>query len=405
MKIYKVGGAVRDKIMGIESGDVDFVVVGATESLFLDKFPSAKKVGKSFPVFLVNGSEYAFARTEKKTAPGYTGFSVESGPEISLEDDLKRRDLTINAIAEDIDTFDIIDPFGGIEDIKNKRLAHITSSFGEDPLRVYRVARFAAKFPDFTIENKTLALMRGLKDELDTLSPQRVWLETEKALMTGAPWKFFETLSITGTLGVHFTEIDRLTGITPGPEAFHKGEADSFEHTMNVMRLLRIKEPHLFFAALCHDLGKADTPKEILPHHYDHDKRGEMLASALCDRLNAPNSFRKAAMMSAKIHMKAPIIEKLRPSTAIKMLTELRNFPATGINGFYELVFADSRQTLGHLFDFVDKLIPVLDVPLSGRHRNLGKKSGEILLQERVQRYKEIVAGIIKDREKGSEKL
>ncbi|MBR4490967.1 multifunctional CCA tRNA nucleotidyl transferase/2'3'-cyclic phosphodiesterase/2'nucleotidase/phosphatase, partial [bacterium] len=327
MKIYQVGGSVRDEILGIEANDRDFVVVGATEAEFLEKFPKAEKVGKSFPVFIVDGDEYAFARRERKNGHGYTGFDVDFSPKVTLHEDLKRRDITINAIATDPDFPDkFIDPFGGIEDIKNKRIVHVSKAFAEDPLRVYRVARFAAKFPDFTVDPSTIEMMHSVGDELLFLSNERVWNELEKALSCPRPSRFFEILKDADLLKFHFPEVADLIGVPAGPIQYHP-EGDAFIHTIETMDRLKDSgndDPVAMFAALCHDWGKAASSPDNYPHHYGHDKAGVPIIENFCRRMkNVPERYGFAAKTVAKYHMIVREIDRITPKKAITIIQNI----------------------------------------------------------------------------------
>jgi tRNA nucleotidyltransferase (CCA-adding enzyme) len=400
MKIYQVGGSVRDEIAGIKRrGDTDFVVVNATVGEFLNKFPNAKKVGADFPVFIVNGEEYAFARKEKKISPGYKGFEITADPEITLEEDLKRRDITINAIAKDIETGEIIDPCGGQKDIKNKKIVHITDSFTEDPLRVYRVARFGAVFYDFSVDSSTIGLMSSLKKELHELSVERVWGECLKALSASDPSRFFELLKESKVLGVHFGELSDLVGVPAGPAQYHPGEADSFDHTMKALRRISNKkngtDPLLAFSVLCHDLGKGTTDPQNYPHHYNHDKAGVLQVESFSNRLKTPAVYTKSAMMSARFHMTIGKIKELKPSKGVKLLSELQKFPAGGIKGFLKVLHADSGQDITEVEEFIKKVLPSLEEKLPEKWENKGKKSGEMLLQIKTEKYKELKTRII----------
>ncbi len=393
MKIYQVGGSVRDEIIGIPVSDKDFVVVGATEAEFLKKFPKAEKVGKSFPVFLVNGCEYAFARRERKTGHGYRGFSVEFSPDITLEEDLRRRDITINAIAKDPDFPDrYIDPYGGIGDIKNKRIVHVSEAFSEDPLRVYRVARFAAKFPDFSVDKSTIKLMNSIGDELETLSTERVWKELEKALVYPRPSRFFEILKEAELLKYHFPEVLALVGVPAGPIQYHP-EGDSFIHTIETMdrlKLLGNNDPVAMFAALCHDWGKATSSPDNYPHHYGHDKAGVPIIENFCRRMkNVPERYRFAAKTVAKYHMIVREIDKITPKKAINIIKDITS-TSCGLDGFMDAVKADNARQNDDARAFIRKMLPVLDVKLPEKYWNAGKKSSEILTQLRVLKYKEL---------------
>ena len=323
MKTYLVGGAVRDKLLGIPVKDNDWVVTGATPEEMLQQ--NFTPVGKDFPVFLhpKTHEEYALARTERKTAAGYHGFTFHADNKVTLEQDVKRRDLTINALAEDADG-NIIDYVGGQKDIKNRILRHVSHAFTEDPVRILRIARFAARFSPlgFTVAGSTLKLMKKMVEsgEVDALVPERVWQEMEKALGEPAPEVFIEVLRECGALKVLFPEIDRLYGV-PQPEEYHP-EIDTGIHTMMVLQqaCLLSKDPVVRFAALTHDLGKGTTPKKILPHHYDHEERGYHLVKDLCKRYKIPNKYRELAEITARYHTHVHRAFEVRPKTLLKVL-------------------------------------------------------------------------------------
>ena len=306
MQIYKVGGCVRDELLGLPVKDRDWVVVGATPQDMLDA--GYKPVGKDFPVFLhpQTHEEYALARTERKTAPGYTGFAFHAAPDVSLEDDLKRRDLTINAMAE-TETGELIDPYHGRDDLEQRLLRHVSPAFMEDPVRILRVARFAARLAefDFKVADDTLQLMRDMvaNGEVDALVPERVWQETVRALGEATPTRFFEVLRDCGALARLFPELDRLYGI-PQPEEHHP-EIDTGVHTMLVLQqAARLStDPKIRFAALVHDLGKGLTPRAEWPKHAEHEERGVPLVEALCQRLRAPNDYRDLAILVTRYHL------------------------------------------------------------------------------------------------------
>ncbi|MBO4711272.1 multifunctional CCA tRNA nucleotidyl transferase/2'3'-cyclic phosphodiesterase/2'nucleotidase/phosphatase [bacterium] len=393
MKIYQVGGSVRDEIIGIPVSDKDFVVVGATESEFLKKFPKAEKVGKSFPVFLVNGCEYAFARRERKTGHGYRGFDVEFSPDITLEEDLKRRDITINAIAKDPDFPNrYIDPYGGIEDIKNKRIVHVSEAFSEDPLRVYRVARFAAKFPDFSVDKSTIKLMNSMGEELLSLSTERVWKELEKALVYPRPSRFFEILKEAELLKYHFPEVLALVGVPAGPIQYHP-EGDAFIHTVETMDRLKLSgnnDPVAMFASLCHDWGKAASSPDNYPHHYGHDKAGVPIIENFCKRMKCvPNKYRFTAKNVAKYHMIVREIDKMTPKKAIVMIQNIIKC-SCGLDGFMDAVKADNSRQNDDARAFIKKMLPVFDVKLPEKYWNAGPKSADILMQLKIMKYKEL---------------
>lgn len=320
MKTYMVGGAVRDKLMGHPDKDRDFVVVGATPDDMLAL--GFKPVGRDFPVFLhpVSGEEYALARTERKTAPGYKGFSIHTATDVTLEQDLARRDVTINAMAEDADGH-LIDPFGGRDDLAHGILRHVSTAFVEDPLRVLRVARFAARF-DFCVHDDTLQLMREISasGELQALTAERVWQELERALGEPQPRRFFEVLRDCGALAELIPELDRLFGV-PQPEEHHP-EIDTGLHTLMVLdQSVRLSaEPAVRFAALMHDLGKGTTPPEEWPSHKGHEQRSVELIEQLCQRFKAPNTFRDLAVIVAREHGRVHRARELRAGTIMELL-------------------------------------------------------------------------------------
>lgn len=394
MKIFQVGGSVRDEILKIEASDRDFVVVGATIDEFLQKFPSAVKIGLAFPVFIVNGEEYAFARKEKKTGGGHTGFEIDADPGVTLKEDLKRRDITINAIAKDPETGELIDPFGGIKDIENKRIVHVCDAFSEDPLRVYRVARLAARFHDFSIDKKTVKLMNLLKNELNLLSAERVWNECLKALSSKKPERFFTILDEAGVLEVHFPEVFNLKNVPAGPVIFHPDDKDTFSHTMSALTRISDVEkgtdPLTAFSVLCHDFGKALTNPDDYPHHHGHDKSGLELIKAFSQRLKVPKKFEEAALIFSENHMKISRIFEMKPLKAIKLIEEMKRFPAGGIKGFLKCAEADSGAPFTEIEKFIEKILPVFEVRLPEKWWNQGEKSKMMLDQMRIEKYKEL---------------
>ena len=303
MKTYLVGGAVRDALLGITGADRDWVVVGSTpESMVALGFTP---VGKDFPVFLhpQTHEEYALARTERKTAPGYKGFVVHASPEVTLEEDLARRDLTINAMAQ-ADDGSVVDPFGGQRDLQNKVLRHVTDAFREDPVRILRVARLAARYPDFSVAPQTMALMQDMvrAGEVNALVSERVWQELAKGLMAKQPSRLLQVLRECGALHVLLPEADRLYGVAQPPE--HHPEIDTGVHLEMVLdETARVGAPlEVRFAALCHDLGKGSTDKALLPRHIGHEQRSVKLLRALCERLRVPVPCRELAEVVAREH-------------------------------------------------------------------------------------------------------
>src|SRR5581483_3502651 len=330
MRVYLVGGAVRDRLLGREVTERDWVVVGASpEELERDGY---MPVGREFPVFLhpQTHEEYALARRERKVGLGYRGFTTQFAPDVTLEDDLKRRDLTINAMAE-APTGEIIDPYGGRRDLEARLLRHVSEAFVEDPVRVLRVARFAARYAHlgFRVAEETLALMRQMTEsgEVDALVPERVWQETERALGERRPDLFFETLRACGALAKIFPEIAALYGV-PQPPRWHP-EIDTGAHVMLVVRYAAdIGAPTIVrFAALVHDLGKAVTPAEKWPSHHGHEEAGVPLIEELCNRLKVPNAYRELAVLTARYHAQVHRAAELRPNTLLKLLETVAAFP------------------------------------------------------------------------------
>ncbi|WP_279049007.1 multifunctional CCA addition/repair protein [Cedecea davisae] len=322
MKIYLVGGAVRDGLLKLPVKDKDWVVVGATPQQMLDA--GYQQVGKDFPVFLHPQSreEYALARTERKSGQGYTGFTCYAAPDVTLEQDLLRRDLTINAIAQD-GTGELIDPYNGRSDIERRLLRHVSPAFNEDPLRVLRVARFAARYAhmNFLIAPETLALMREMADngELAHLTAERIWKETENALSSRNPQVYFSVLRECGALKVLFPEIDALYGV-PAPAKWHP-EIDTGIHTLMTLSMAAQLSPEIDvrFATLCHDLGKGLTPKEKWPSHHGHGPAGVKLVEQLCARLRVPNEIRDLAKLVAEFHDLIHTFPILQPKTVVKL--------------------------------------------------------------------------------------
>lgn len=326
MEIYQVGGCIRDKLLGLPVQDRDWVVVGATPQQMLDL--SYKQVGQDFPVFLHPDSheEYALARTERKTAPGYKGFTVHAAPDVSLIDDLRRRDLTINAIAAAADGT-LIDPFGGVEDLNQRVLRHVSPAFSEDPVRILRVARFAARFATlgFRVADETNVLMRQIVEsgEIDALVPERVWAELVRALAEATPSRFFETLRDCHALARLFPDIDRLFGVPQPPQ--HHPEIDTGVHVMMVIDQAARLSPDacVRFAALMHDLGKGTTPRAEWPRHIGHEARSVTLVKAFCKQWRVPNECRDLALLTAKYHTHCHRAAELRPTTLCDTLHAL----------------------------------------------------------------------------------
>src|SRR5688572_15645117 len=323
MKVYLVGGAVRDELLGRTPAERDWVVVGATPQQMLDA--GFRQVGRDFPVFLhpETGEQHALARTERKTGPGYRGFEVHFSPEVTLEDDLRRRDLTINAMARN-ESGALIDPHGGREDLEARKLRHVSDAFSEDPVRILRVARFLARFEPlgFTIAPETAARMRAMvaTGEADALVPERTWQETDRALAEPAPAAWLRALRECGALARVFPELDALYGV-PQPEQWHP-EIDTGLHIELVLQAAAAltTEPRIRFAALMHDLGKGRTPRSRWPRHIGHEASGARLAAELGERLRVPTDFRDLAVLAARWHGLVHHALELRPRTVLELL-------------------------------------------------------------------------------------
>ena len=321
MKTYQVGGAVRDRLLGLPHGDRDWVVVGATpEQLTAQGFTP---VGKDFPVFLhpQTREEYALARTERKSAPGYRGFVVHADPSVTLEDDLRRRDLTVNAIAQD-DDGTLIDPFNGAADLQAGVLRHVSQAFAEDPVRILRLARFAARWPRFTVADETLALCRAMvrAGEVDALVPERVWQELSRGLMEGRPSRMFAVLRDCGALARLLPEVGRLWGV-PQPAAHHP-EIDTGVHLMMVLDIsAQLAAPlPVRYACLVHDLGKGTTAQADWPRHIAHEARSVKLANAIAERLRVPADCRELGEIVAREHGNIHRCESLDAAATLRLL-------------------------------------------------------------------------------------
>jgi tRNA nucleotidyltransferase (CCA-adding enzyme) len=320
MQAFVVGGAVRDELLGLPVQDHDWVVVGATPEDMVAK--GFRPVGKDFPVFLHPDTheEYALARTERKTAPGYHGFVFHTAPDVKLEDDLIRRDLTINAMARAEDGT-IVDPYGGLQDLQNRVFRHVSPAFAEDPVRILRVARFAARFPEFTVADTTLALMRSMVEagEVDALVPERVWQELSRGLMEQKPSRMLAVLRDCGALARILPELDALWGVPQPP--LHHPEVDTGVHMMLVIDYAaeRGYDLPVRFAALMHDLGKGATPAEHWPKHHGHEGMGPRLITELSKRLRVPTDCRDLAVMTAREHGNVSRALELRANTIVTL--------------------------------------------------------------------------------------
>ena len=397
--LYLVGGAVRDEIMNRKIHDEDYCVTGIEKETFEKLFPNAYKRGKSFGVYDIENKEFALARKDKKTGKGHKEFEIQNGKDITIKEDLARRDITINSIAKNVLTGEVIDPYRGIKDIQNKIIRATTDSFIEDPLRVYRVARFASEL-NFTVEERTIKMMEEIKEELKTLSPERVFTEFRKALKSDKPSVFFEVLKKANILDVHFKEISDLIGKTQ-PVAYHP-EGDSYNHTMIVVDKSAIltSSIEVRFSALVHDLGKGITPKEMLPHHYGHDKNGVKLVENLGNRLKIPNSWIKCGKVSAKEHMLGGIFNKMTPKKQVDFITRV-NKSLLGLDGLKIVVICDEwkNENMPTDINFAEigkECISKINGKYIEEKYNIRNKEqvGELLRKERIEWIKKNIKNI-----------
>lgn len=399
--LYLVGGAIRNHLLNMPVTDKDYCVTGLTKEQFQSLFPEAKIQGKDFPVFILNQTEIALARKERKTGKGHKEFEFLTSPSITIEEDLARRDLTINSIAQEVLTGKIIDPFHGREDIEKRILRKTTNAFAEDPLRVYRVARFMATLGnDFLVEADTLKAMQQLKEELLTLPKERVFTEFGKALASSKPSLFFEILKQANLLEIHFPEIANLIGQTQ-PEKYHP-EGDAYKHTMIVVDNAAKLTDNLAirFSCLVHDLGKGITPKDMLPHHYGHDEKGIKLVQILSNRISVPNSWMKCGKTAAKWHMKGGFFEQMTPKKQVEFIEAIGK-SILGLEGLKIVVACDKNRYAIDLQTTIDQiqfaelgkkcLDTISGEKISQKYPNLkGKAFGEKLHEERINWIKAI---------------
>jgi tRNA nucleotidyltransferase (CCA-adding enzyme) len=406
MKSYLVGGAVRDDLLGLPVEERDWVVVGATPEQMIKL--GYRPVGKDFPVFLHphTHEEYALARTERKTAPGYRGFTFHAEPDVTLEQDLVRRDLTINAIAQTAEG-EIIDPYHGVNDLKNRLLRHVSDAFSEDPVRILRVARLAARFHalDFRVAHETMVLMQDMvsSGEVDALVAERVWAETFKALQEDKPSIYFSVLRDCGALEKLFPEIARLYGVPQNAQ--HHPEVDTGLHTMMVLdqSAKLTPDPQIRFAALVHDLGKGTTPKDILPSHSGHEDRSISLVEGMCVRLRVPHKYRDLAVVVAKYHGHYHRIEELTPGKIMKTLYAIDAFrKPERFEQFLLACEADSRGRTGYenhtppqtdLFTKYYQAAASIDIGPLVQQGLKGEKMKQAIHQARVEAVKTISNG------------
>ncbi|MGL6081970.1 MAG: multifunctional CCA addition/repair protein [Gammaproteobacteria bacterium] len=402
MQVYLVGGAVRDHLLGHPYHEKDYVVVGATPAQMLDL--GYQPVGKDFPVFLhpQTKEEYALARTERKSGAGYHGFEFHTDVSVTLEQDLIRRDLTINAMAMD-DAGQVYDPYGGQQDLENRILRHVSDAFVEDPLRVLRIARFAARYTSagFVIADETLALMQRLTEsgELNALTPERVWKETSRALSERHADVYFEVLRQCGALKVLFPEIDALYGIPQRPE-YHP-EIDCGIHTMMSLQQACRQNYSLDvrFAVLVHDLGKALTPVDELPRHIMHEERGIKPVNELCDRLKVPTYTKQLALAVCKEHLKCHQAFNLKPGTLWRLLQRLDVLRRPErVEAFVQACECDSRGRLGledRAYPQAQYVLDAMQIVRAIKAQDLpadiqGADIGEMLIERRIQALGEL---------------
>lgn len=402
MDIYLVGGAVRDKLLGLPVRERDWVVVGATPQAMLKK--GFRKVGKDFPVFLhpQTQEEYALARMERKTGKGYYGFECDASPDVTLEEDLLRRDITINAMAED-EHGHIIDPYHGQRDLENRILCYVSPAFKEDPVRILRIARFAARLAPmgFKVADETLELMNTmvLSGEVDALVKERVWQEIVKALVTDKPSEFFLVLRSCGALERLWPSLDKLWGI-PQPIQHHP-EIDTGIHTM--MALLQAvkltEDPVTRFATICHDLGKGETPPEEWPRHKGHEERGVELIKLFCDKYKVSREYKDLAILVSRFHLHCHKIFELKPRTILKTLEKLDAFrKPQRLMQFIIACQADARGRLGReereypqaaRLEEAYEIAKAVDIKPLIAAGHTGTTLGKKLRQERIQALKE----------------
>ncbi|MUV12989.1 multifunctional CCA addition/repair protein [Noviluteimonas gilva] len=399
METYLVGGAVRDRLLGLTAGDRDYVVVGGTPEAMLAQ--GFKPVGRDFPVFLhpKTGEEYALARTERKSGRGYRGFVVDADPGVTLAEDLQRRDFTINAIAQDDDGV-LVDPWHGARDIEQRVLRHVGPAFVEDPLRVLRAARFMARFADlgFTVAPETMALMREIvaSGEMAELVPERVWQELVRALASKTPSAFLRTLRDCGALAVVLPEVDALYGV-PQRAEYHP-EVDTGIHIELVCDMAATLAPGdavVGFAALSHDLGKALTPEDVLPKHLGHEHAGLAPLQALCDRLKVPYQHRDLAKIACREHLNVHRLFELRDRTVHELLQRCDGFRQPARLAQLGLVCESDKRGRTGLEDAPypqrEELMRLLDVAQSVRAADVAREGlegpafGEALAKARIQ--------------------
>ena len=392
-RLYLVGGAVRDKMLGKPIYDKDYCIVGLNKEKFLSLFPMAKMTGKSFPVYRMNGCEFALARKEKKVGIGHKEFEVFSNSSVTLKEDLERRDITINAMAEDVLSGKIFDYFGGKKDLEAGVIRAIGSNFSEDPLRVYRVARLSCVL-EFNVDEETIRLMSTLKNELLTLSKERVFEELKKALGANKPSIFFSVLRKANVLDVHFMPIYKLIGAMQ-PIKYHP-EGDSYNHTMICLdeSCKMTSDLKIRFSVLVHDLGKGETPKNEYPHHYGHEERGAEVVKNFCNYLKMPNSWKKCGIVAAREHMRGGIFNKMKPAKKVDFIERI-NKSILGLDGMQIVVNCDRGKKAEENLDFASigkKCLEQVNAKTVSEKYNLkpGIELGKMLRQERISWIKNL---------------
>ncbi len=386
-KVYLVGGAVRDRLRGVTPKDRDYCITGITEPQFVAAFPKAQKVGKSFPVFIIrlNGAmcEVAFARRETKSGAGYRGFTVAFDPDVSIEEDLYRRDTTINAIAIELPSGNVIDPFNGAVDIADKKIRAVSDHFVDDPVRALRAARHAAEF-QFEITPDTVLKMNACGRELALEPGERIVGELRRALETDRPSIFFRALERAQLLEITFPELYRMIGKTQPPD-FHP-EGDAFEHAMKIVDDVAQVNADIVtrFCALVHDIGKSVTPPELLPHHYKHDKKGIAVLQAWNRRTTLPRNWLKVATLVIEEHMRAPILE--HPGKIVDLLMKIHS-SILPIENFNDIIRADNRGLLPFYLEYAAELIEKFLLVDGAAHppELQGKSIGAWLRAERIK--------------------
>ena len=375
-RLYLVGGAVRDKMLGRKNYDEDYCVVGLDASEFIRLFPEAKLDGKAFPVYRMNRGEFALARKEKKVGVGHKVFEVFSGKDVTLKEDLERRDITINAMAEDVISGELFDYFGGKKDLEIGVIRAIGSHFSEDPLRVYRVARFSSVL-GFSVDKETILMMKSLKQELIYLSKERIFEELKKALASDKPSIFFSVLRSADVLDVHFKPIYKLIGALQ-PEKYHP-EGDSYNHTMICLdkSCSMTNDLKIRFSVLVHDLGKGETKRQEYPHHYGHEEKGVEIVRKFCDYLKMPTSWKKCGIVAAREHMRGGIFNKMKPSKKVDFIERVDK-SYLGLEGLQIVVNCDKGERAKDDLDFL----------------SIGKKCLKSVTAEQVSKKYNIEPGV-----------